>query len=136
MVSPLTSEVLKSRGMCCGNGCLRCPYDPKHTHGTTTLRKKMNIPDKVFDHTVKEILEEEYPDLLIADGFDEAIIGVCHKIGNDLCVAYDIDKCVSVLIDGNPNMSYSEAMEYLEFNTMGAYVGEYTPLFVDDLREL
>jgi Family of unknown function (DUF5522) len=28
------------RGSCCGNFCRHCPYNPKHTKGTISLRKK------------------------------------------------------------------------------------------------
>lgn len=33
----LTSEYLKKRGSCCGNGCTNCPYTPKHTKGTNLI---------------------------------------------------------------------------------------------------
>jgi hypothetical protein len=29
-----------SRGHCCGNGCLHCPYYPRYEKGNTTLIKK------------------------------------------------------------------------------------------------
>ena len=29
-------------------------------------------------------------------------------------------------------MSYDEAMEYFDFNVQGAWVGENTPIFLDD----
>ena len=32
---PLSRELLLSRGKCCGNGCLNCPYVPKHTKGSS-----------------------------------------------------------------------------------------------------
>lgn len=27
------------RGSCCGSGCRHCPYDPKHTAGTTQVQQ-------------------------------------------------------------------------------------------------
>ena len=30
MSKPLSKEFLLNRGYCCGNGCLNCPYIPKH----------------------------------------------------------------------------------------------------------
>ena len=30
-------------------------------------------------------------------------------------------------------VDYDEAYEWLDYNTFGAYVGEYTPIYVDDL---
>ena len=31
------------------------------------------------------------------------------------------------------DMELDEAIEYLEFNTWGAYVGEQTPIYVDEI---
>jgi hypothetical protein len=28
-----------NRGVCCGNGCLHCPFIPKHQKGNTKLSK-------------------------------------------------------------------------------------------------
>ncbi len=33
----LTSEYLKKRGSCCGNGCINCPYKPKHNKGSNLI---------------------------------------------------------------------------------------------------
>ena len=75
---------------------------------------------------IKEVLEEN--DCLIADGFDDAIIGTYQRDG-EVIVVYDIDKCIdSLLRDG---MDYQEAEEFLYFNTINCYVGEKTPIFID-----
>ncbi len=34
-----TEEFHIRRGSCCGNYCRHCPYDPKHTRGSISLRK-------------------------------------------------------------------------------------------------
>jgi hypothetical protein len=31
----MSREFLSSRGTCCGNMCRECPYNPRHTAGTT-----------------------------------------------------------------------------------------------------
>ena len=76
----------------------------------------------------KEI-EETYQDtpLLFADGFDKAIVGVSQQF-NSLSVAYDKSKCIEIL---KKDMSEDEAMEYFDFNIVGAYVGEHTPSFIE-----
>ena len=28
------------RGQCCGNGCINCPYDPKHKKGNVVVAKE------------------------------------------------------------------------------------------------
>ena len=44
-------------------------------------------------------IEENYPDsdLLFADGFDEAIIGVAQQF-DTMSVAYNRDKCIDCLL--------------------------------------
>jgi len=34
-----TEEYHKQRGYCCGCGCINCPFTPKHSKGTTTIKK-------------------------------------------------------------------------------------------------
>jgi hypothetical protein len=76
---------------------------------------------------------ELYPDdtFVIADGFDDAIIGVDD---NNLKIVYDIDEVINILI--REGMSVDEAIEYYEYNIAGAYVGENTPSFIRLITEL
>ena len=75
-------------------------------------------------------IEEEYGNrdipLLFADGFDEAIIGTAQQF-NTTCVAYDRDKCIKILMK---DMDQLEAIEYFEYNVIGSYVGNHTPVFI------
>ena len=59
--------------------------------------------------------------------FDEAIIGVAERIGMEAVVAYDIDKIIKILAR---DMTEEEAVEYFDFNIIGAYVGERTPVYI------
>ena len=43
-------DYLISRGSCCGNGCLRCPYEPLYVKGNTKL-KDIYIKSKEDDKT-------------------------------------------------------------------------------------
>ena len=65
---------------------------------------------------------------LVADGFDEAIIGIGRQFNKQL-VIYDEDKCIQILMERD-GMTDEEAEEFFEFNVVGAYVGEYTPIYV------
>ena len=71
---------------------------------------------------------EELDDLLKADGFNEAIIGVAERCGQENTVAYDADKCMAIL--ESQGMEPDEAREYFYFNVAGSYVGEQTPTFI------
>jgi len=62
---------------------------------------------------------------LKADGFDEAIIGI-DEINER--IIYSKQKMVEILCRDMPE---DEAIEFLEFNTWSAYVGEHTPIYCD-----
>lgn len=77
---------------------------------------------------MRDILAEMYgEELLFADGFDDAIIGVGER-NSDTFVVYDLKKVFAIL--ESEGMSSDEAREHFEFNILGAYVGEHTPAFV------
>jgi len=60
--------------------------------------------------------------------FDDCMVGVANQFGRPPVVAYDYDKMIEVLMkDG---MTYEEAVEYFDFNIIGGWVGEYTPVFI------
>ena len=66
--------------------------------------------------------------LLLAVGFEEAVIGISERRGDPSLVAYDADKCIQILID--QGMTDEEAVEYFGYNVVGSYVGERTPIFI------
>jgi hypothetical protein len=76
--------------------------------------------------TAEEIKETADPEALCADGFDEAIIGT----DIDGKVVYNINKMIEILMEEDDEMTESDAIEYLEFNTLFAYVGEMTPKYI------
>ncbi len=67
--------------------------------------------------------------MLVADGFEDAILGVVKRKGLPDVVCYDYEKCIQVLVmrDG---CSFEEAQEHMEFNVVDAYVGESTPAYL------
>lgn len=71
---------------------------------------------------------EAYPDMefISADGFDDALIGV-----SDEKLVYSRAKCIEVLIN-RYGMTYKEASKYFDFNVESAYMGDKTPIWVDD----
>lgn len=79
---------------------------------------------------IEERLKEENPKALFADGFDDCIIGICRRHGQEALVAYDRESCIKTLMDRD-GMEREEADEFFEFNVAGSWVGEGTPVFVD-----
>ena len=64
-----------------------------------------------------------------AEGLDEALIGTAFRIDLGEILVYDYDKCVDIFMDIN-GWTEDEAIEWVDFNVVGAYVGEGTPIFV------
>lgn len=76
----------------------------------------------IIDH-----ISEVNPEALLLDGFDDAIIGLAERINLDKVVAYDVEKILEIMCVRD-EMTYEEAYEY---NIKGAFMGEFTPVFVE-----
>ena len=72
---------------------------------------------------------DDYDNLLRADGFDEAILGVDYSKEPHRLI-YSVDKCIEIL---KRDMSSEEAIEYFSFNIENAYMGEGTPIWCWDV---
>lgn len=72
------------------------------------------------------LLEEGLEGLMMADGLDAAAIGVVERCGQPPILVYDVEKAVAVLVERD-GMTDDEALEFLEFNSIGAWVGPGTP---------
>ena len=70
-----------------------------------------------------------YNKSLFADGFANAIIGYT----DDGKIVYSKSKMVEVLIS-EEDMSLIDAIEHCEFNIWNSYVGEFTPIYVNDFE--
>lgn len=78
---------------------------------------------------ISELYDDQ--DLLFLDEncYDDAILGICEQFGKDNKIAYDGEKVIKILMD-NSDMDELEAREYFDYNIIGSYVGEKTPVFV------
>ena len=69
--------------------------------------------------------------MLKADGLDDALIGSSYDVAtHQQRLVYSVNKCIGILM-ARDGMSDVEAREYLEHNTMCAYVDKSQPIFVD-----
>ena len=88
----------------------------------------MNNLDKQYTPFLQEILdnyEDEF--FLIADGFDDAIIGVEES---SMRLIYSVKRCIEILM--SEDMTYEDAIEHFNYNVSGGYVGEKTPIWCQD----
>lgn len=71
---------------------------------------------------------------LIMDGFDDCIVGIVERFDHDPIVCYDKTKVLKSLM--KDDMTADEAVEYFEYNQLGAWVGEKTPCFITFMEDL
>lgn len=95
----------------------------------TKLRKKM--PKQTRTKPQKAILElvgDDQP-VMFYDDLDEAIIGTAERINLGPVVAYDVEKILEIYIERD-GMTYEQAQEYFDYNVIGGWNGEETPVFI------
>ena len=72
-----------------------------------------------------------------ADGFESALLGVGNQFlgseGQMHVAVYSFSKCVKVLMDRD-EMEYDEALEFMDYNVLGSYLGPGMPVFLLDLE--
>lgn len=78
--------------------------------------------------TPHEWLGQFEPEALTMSEHENALVGVCLQFGRPGVALYDYPKVLANLMA--EGMSYEEAVEFFDFNIIGAWVGEYTPAFV------
>jgi len=66
----------------------------------------------------------------IWDGYNDCIIGVGTRCGMTDVFIYDKHKMITKLVRKD-DMTYDEALEFIDFNIAGAFIGEDTPILVD-----
>jgi hypothetical protein len=79
----------------------------------------------MLEKIVEQFQDEE---ILKADGFDDAVIGIEES---SMRLIYSVEKCINILM--KQGMDMTEAVEYFDFNVSGSYIGEKTPIWCDDL---
>ena len=80
-----------------------------------------------------QVAYSDYADkILLADGFDDAFIGITEISNGNPVATYSIDKCLAILAEQFKDQEDPEtdAIDYFEFNVRGSYVGEFTPMFI------
>ena len=70
--------------------------------------------------------------LVKADGLEDAIIGVGSRINMPDVLIYSYNKCVKIFME-KEGWTHEEAVEWMDYNVVGAWVGETTPIFVHEI---
>ena len=84
-----------------------------------------------MENTILEGIIEYYnhEEILKADGFDEAVIGLEES---SMRLIYSVGKCIEILII-EEEMNLEDALEHFDYNVKNAWVGDKTPIWCDDM---
>jgi hypothetical protein len=82
-------------------------------------------------NTIKEYLENNYPDSYLFDDLDDAIIGVSTSDN----IVYEFDKIIQILMERD-GMTYEEAVEYIDHNIdrVLPYMSEGFPIIMKNIE--
>jgi len=83
--------------------------------------ERLNIREELAEIWDQDLLFMSEPE------YDDAIIGVMERAGGSPVIAYDTQKILDIL---ERSMSVEEAQEFFEYNILGAYVGDKTPVYI------
>ena len=106
----------------------------KRTPYTLAIMKLSKHNQKIIDFI--ETGYSDYSDkILLADGFDDAFIGVGDNAEGNPVAIYSIEKCLDILAEQfkDEEDPQGDAIDYFEFNVRCSYVGEFTPMFINTL---
>ena len=80
-----------------------------------------------------KLADEHDLELLAADGLDDALVGYVERCGSPACLVYDAEKVIGIFEEQFG--SREAALEWFEFNVLGAYGGETTPYYLWKIDE-
>ena len=83
--------------------------------------ERLNIRQELADLWDENLLFMSEPE------YDEAIIGVVERAGASPVIAYDTQKILDIL---ERSMPMEDAQEFFEYNILGAYMGDRTPVYI------
>ena len=96
------------------------------TANRTSHLPQTSVVCGILDHM---IITAPYDGPLLADGFEDALIGLGFQFNTPIAV-YDRAQCLHILMTRD-GMTEEDAEEYFSFNVIGAYMGRRTPVFID-----
>ena len=92
------------------------------------------MPGKERRAIVQEYLEAHGDSAVVADGWDDCIVGLVDTDSAPR-VVYDLSAMRQVLMDRD-GMTYQEAQEYLSYNVLGAFVLDPMPIYLERVDHL
>ena len=93
--------------------------------------ERRDMTDEQLQSHVEALLDDEER-LSLMDGFADAFVGLGRAYGKPVGV-YSKRKIIDILTQGGE--TEEEAEEYYQYNIAGAYIGNTTPVIIDDMED-
>ena len=84
--------------------------------------------NELIDYCIKKAMGEDET-ILLADGLESAFMGIGRQFHYPIAI-YSYKKTLKCL--KGMGMTTEDAEEYFQFNIAGAFVGDQTPVFLQD----
>ena len=81
--------------------------------------------------SLRELIDEyaANSEMLVMDGYEDCIAGIVERYGQDPIVCYSKERVLAKMVDEGME-DEQEALEFYEFNQLGAWMGDGTPCFL------
>ena len=86
------------------------------------------MTDQELTEKVTDAIDEG--EITLIDGFADAFVGIGRQFDKTVAI-YSRRKCIEVLMR---DMDEQQAEEYFDFNIAGAWIGETTPIYLEELE--
>jgi len=103
------------------------PSKSSRTPSGKPLPRPIGTPSSQENELLKWI-DETFEVIIYPKGFEDCIVGVGERFGGPPMAALDIEKMLKKM--EKEGMTREEAIEYFEFNILGAHVGEENPVYM------
>jgi len=120
----------------------RACYD-KTLSGNAPIKDNECLLEKLTTSEITKFLDEynstPETEVLVMDGFDDCIVGLIHNVEKFPILCYDKRQVINSLIvnfteENSTDLpdfdAYTTAIEWFEFNMIGAWMGNGTPCFL------
>ena len=84
--------------------------------------------NELIDYCIKQHMGDDET-ILLADGLENAFMGIGRQFTHPVAI-YSYKKTIKILM--RQGMDREEAIEYFDYNIAGAFVGDQTPVFLQD----
>ena len=81
-----------------------------------------------YEEQIQEWIAGNNEEAILYPDLNGALIGICEQFGRPPVAAYDLNKCITLLMEDG--MDEDEAMDYFYFNPLGTWAGASTPVVI------